>query len=69
MIELVRILVDAGATHASAVRAAVVLEGGGSIRDAWEQIEIAPEPATLDAQLLTAAIASVRERELVRSRA
>jgi len=65
VIELVRILVDAGATHVSAVRAAAVIERGGSLGEAWEEIELAQEPVSLDAALLTAAMARERERVLV----
>jgi hypothetical protein len=68
VIELVRILVDAGATPVSAVRSAAVIERGGSLGEAWEEIELAPKPVDLDAALLSAAIARERERVLVELR-
>jgi hypothetical protein len=64
MIELVRILVDAGATPLSAVRASRVLEDGGSVSEAWEEIELAPV-ADFDAQLLVAELVRELERVLV----
>ena len=42
ILDMVRVLVDAGATHASAVRAATVLERGGSYNQAHAEIELAP---------------------------
>lgn len=63
MIELVRILVEAGATPASAARAAVVLEGGGSIREAEAELVLEPAPASFAVEAMVAALE--REHELV----
>lgn len=65
IVEIARILVEAGATPTSAVNAAVILDAGGSISDAYELIELAPEPAHFDTDLLTAELS--RQRLLTRS--
>jgi hypothetical protein len=65
--QVAKILVDAGATPLSAVRAALVLEDGGTISAAWEEIEVA-EVADFDAQLLVADLNRELERVLVRMR-
>ena len=69
LLRMVRVLVDAGATHASAVRAAVALQDGATISEAYELLELAPEPARFDAALLAAEITRTRELVLVGSRA
>jgi hypothetical protein len=61
ILDMVRVLVDAGATPGSAVRAATVLGQGGTISEAWNEVEIAPEPARFDALLLSAEITRARE--------
>jgi hypothetical protein len=67
VIESIRVLVDAGATLESAIRASAVLDRGGSVTEARALIELAPEPLKLDAELLAAAIARAASLELVRS--
>jgi hypothetical protein len=62
-LQMARILVDAGATHASAARAAIMLQNGATIREARESIVLADQPAPFDVRLLFAEAA--RERELV----
>lgn len=57
-LDMVRVLVDAGATPASAARAAIAIDNGASIRDAYDLIEQAAEPATFDAELLPARTAA-----------
>jgi hypothetical protein len=63
MVDVVRVLVEAGATYASAVEAAVALEQGKSIDEAYELLKLAAEPATFDLEQLTARLR--RELELV----
>lgn len=54
--ETLRVLVEAGSTPLSAARAAVILDGGGSVREASAVLEFAVEEevATFDAELLLA---------------
>ena len=64
MIEQVaRILVDAGATYASAARAAVLIEMGAPVDSVRPTIEMQETPvaATFDSQLFAAELARVRE--------
>lgn len=61
--QLVRILVDAGAQPVAAARAAEVLDRGGSIREAADEIDMASEPLELDPELLL--FEALLERELV----
>lgn len=64
--EMAKLLVGVGATPLSAVRAAVVLEHGGTVQEAWEQIEIAFRPAAaFDGEQLAAEVARARDRVLV----
>lgn len=51
--ELLKVLVEAGATRNSAARAAEILDRGGSLAEA-RQVLVDVEPATFDAQLLLA---------------
>jgi hypothetical protein len=65
--QILKVLVDAGYTPSSAAAAAVILDGGGSVREAGEVLEYAPEPvAVFDAELLLAQVR--RERVLVEAR-
>ena len=66
--QMVRILVEAGATPASAVRAAVELEQGATVTEVYDLIELAAVPIDVDGALLAAAIATARERVLVEVR-
>lgn len=66
-VQIIRILVDAGATPASAVRAASSLADGSSTFEALELVEFSCEPATFDVDLFTAEFARARERVLARS--
>jgi hypothetical protein len=60
--EVALILVEAGATYASAARAAVLLEAGASIAAVRPTLQMRPEPrATFDSQLLTAELDRVKE--------
>jgi hypothetical protein len=53
--QVLKVLVDAGATPASAARAAVILDGGGSVREAGDVLEYTGEPAAaFDVELLLA---------------
>lgn len=64
--QIVRMLVDVGATPASAARAAAILTGGGSTQAAFDVIEIADAPADgsqLEAALLVSfAVTTVNTR-------
>ena len=62
MIDLLRIIVDAGATPASAARAAVILADGGSVADAERAIVLADDPATFDSTVLLDEISKVASR-------
>jgi len=53
-LQMARILVSAGATHASAARATVMLRNGATIDQAREACEFATEAARFDAELLFA---------------
>lgn len=64
--QIVRMLVDVGATAASAAHAATILTGGGSVQDAFDVIELADEPAapSLEAALLVSlAVTTVKNRD------
>lgn len=50
--QLVRILVDAGAEPLAAVKAAVILDAGGTIRQAAEQLDLRSDPLEFDPTLL-----------------
>lgn len=50
--QLVRILVDAGAEPLAAVRAAEVLDRGGSVREAAAALDIVFEPLEFDPELM-----------------
>jgi hypothetical protein len=65
LLRMVGVLVEAGATHASAVRAAIALEDGATISEAYELLELASDPARFDAALLAAQITRTRELVLV----
>jgi len=67
--QMARILVNAGATHASAARATIMLRNGATIDEARGAVELAPEPARFDAELLFAEAARERELVLVRGAA
>jgi hypothetical protein len=56
VIEIVRVLVDAGATHASAARAAVILDRGGSISEARDAIVLAETVEVFDPAVLLAVL-------------
>jgi hypothetical protein len=64
---MARVLVASGATELSAMCAAVVLERGAAIREAWDEIEVAAEPAAFDAALLASGVSRARELVLVGS--
>lgn len=49
---MVRVLVDAGATHASGAAAAVILERGGTIAEARRVLVVADPPVAFDPALL-----------------
>lgn len=61
--QILRVLVEAGADPIAAVRAAEVLDRGGSVDEAWQAM-LAPAPARVDlgAELLVAAASRSRER-------
>lgn len=62
MIERVaKVLVDAGATYRSAVRAAAIIDAGGSVEAARRELVDAEAPAEFDAMLLLAEIGRQRE--------
>lgn len=63
--EIAKVLVDAGATHASAARAAVIIDTGGSIADAHRELVIQETPATFDVQLLMAEVRRLAGRVTV----
>lgn len=62
--QILRLLVDAGATAASATRAAEVLDRGGSIREAGDEIVLENEPNIADGELVV--FEALLTRELVR---
>lgn len=68
VIESIRVLLGEGVTLESAVRAAAVLDRGGSIGEARELLELAPVPVQIDAELLVAAVARASQAIVVEAR-
>lgn len=62
-LQMAAILVGAGATHASAARAAILLQNGATIAEAHNAVELAIDPVRFDARLLLAEAS--RQRDLV----
>lgn len=61
-----KILVDAGATGASAARVVPrLLDDGVRIADLFEEIELAAEPAQFEGELLGAQLARLRDLQAV----
>lgn len=65
MIEIVKILVTAGATHASAAHAAVLLSEGRSVAEAQRVLVLAETAATFDVELLFAELNRKQDRAAV----
>lgn len=64
--EIVKVLVDAGATHVSAARAAVILDAGGSVREAERELVLVDG---LDDTLVAEALARADDiRDCLRER-
>lgn len=64
MIELVRVLVQAGASPASAARAAVVLDRGGSVAEAREALELEARPCSIGTGTILEALTGAVRPEL-----